>query len=98
MLTENEHYAIELTSKLGEVMREIIGDGPAASGDWGEFVAHIHPIQNMILAQCAARDYPERYRLMGGKSLLVSQPGKSLDESFFDDYEDIDDLLGWDGL
>lgn len=35
-LTPKEREAMDLTAKLAGVMREIIGDGPCAAGDWNE--------------------------------------------------------------
>ena len=40
--------------------------GPARDGDLAEVAFHVHGLQRMILAQAAARAYPERYRLRGG--------------------------------
>lgn len=35
------------------------------SADKQEAATHVHALQNMILAQAAARAYPRRYRLIG---------------------------------
>ena len=64
LLTETEHEAMDLTAELMRAMRQIMGDANIA-GDLNEAAAHIHGIQNMILANAAARAYPDRYRLLG---------------------------------
>jgi len=50
-------------------MKRIIGRGPTGEQDLSEFVIHLHAIQNMILAQAAARAYPDTYRLLGERLL-----------------------------
>jgi hypothetical protein len=66
LLTADEHRAMELTAELVNLMaRAVISYGDSRHGDIQELVEHIHGIQNMILAQAAARAYPDRYRLLG---------------------------------
>lgn len=66
LLTEAEHHAMYLTADLARTMGAIIGDGGApAASDFREVVVHIHALQHMIMAQAAARAYPDRYRLLG---------------------------------
>lgn len=64
-LTEDEHRAMELSGELATLIHRIIGDGPVAISDWAEAAGHIHSVQRNILAQAAARLYPDRYRLLG---------------------------------
>jgi hypothetical protein len=67
LLSQAEHRAMDLTGELVKlVTAEIVADGPTRIGDLSEFMANIHGIQNMILAQAAGRAYPDRYRLLGG--------------------------------
>lgn len=70
-LTDHEHRALDLTAELTNLVTGRIIGGTSVTqpriGDVGEFVGHIHAIQHMILAQAAARAYPERYRLLGYK-------------------------------
>lgn len=57
-----------LVSELGIIHNEILGlfgDEVSKTGDAMEVTHHIHALQNMLLAQCAARFYPHKYRLMG---------------------------------
>lgn len=44
---------------------EVVGKGPTATEDLAKLARHIHGVQNMILAQSTAREYPDRYRLLG---------------------------------
>jgi hypothetical protein len=64
-LTEDEHRAMELAAQLVNQVVRIMGFSDSRHGDIQELVWHIHGIQNMILAQAAARAYPDRYRLLG---------------------------------
>lgn len=64
-LTTEEHEAMVLSGKLAGAVRKIIGEGPTSEHDWAEAAAAIHVIQRMILAQSAAREYPDLYRLLG---------------------------------
>lgn len=65
-LTDVEHQALELTAELTNlVCGEIIAHGPSREQDVREFVAKIHDVQHLIMAQAAARAHPARYRLLG---------------------------------
>lgn len=65
--TKAEIHALNLTIELVNVMAQgVIGNGPSRDGDITELVAHIHPIQHMIMSQVAARAYPQQFRLLGG--------------------------------
>jgi hypothetical protein len=65
LLTAEEHEALQVSARLANLLRQIIGDGPQASHDWNEAAQRIHAVQHMILAQAAARAYPEKYRGLG---------------------------------
>jgi hypothetical protein len=74
-LTDAEHRAMILTGELYNLLAaEVVGTGPAAREDLAELGAHIHGVQNMILAQSAAREYPDRYRLLG-EVVVVCEAG-----------------------
>lgn len=66
-LTRTEH---ELLGKLTDVMRYFVliaGDNEATmDSDLREVASHVHALQNMVLAQSAAREYPS-YRPIGGR-------------------------------
>lgn len=63
-LTELEHSTIDI---LGLAYTNIvqITKGAEVSGDLAEAASRIHDLQNMVMANAAARAYPDRYRLLG---------------------------------
>lgn len=65
LLTEDEHYAMGLTGELADTLGRIVGADITRQADIAEACSHIHVVQHMILAQAAARAYPEQYRLLG---------------------------------
>lgn len=65
-LTADEHRFMDLTADLANLLARIVGHESSRAGDLNEAVAHIHALQAMVLAQAAARAYPDRYRLLGG--------------------------------
>ena len=66
MLTEAERRAIELAGQIASIYaKEIVISGPTRSADIAEFFARIHDIQHAVMAQAAARAYPDLYRLAG---------------------------------
>lgn len=70
LMTDAEHRAMDLTAQLWDLMvTEVIEDGPAADQDRREFAAQIHAVQHTIMAQVAARAYPDKYRTLGGDTL-----------------------------
>lgn len=71
LLTDAEHEAVAVAGRLAELIADIVADGPSAQGDITEAVHHIHAVQRMILAQAAARAYPDRYRLLGATVKLA---------------------------
>jgi hypothetical protein len=64
-LTDMEHQVMELTSQLWSALCSMTGYGRTRAEDLHEASLHIHALQNMVLAQAAARAYPDRYRLLG---------------------------------
>ena len=65
LLTDDEHAALELSGKLADALCCVVGRGRSREEDLRELLAHVHAIQNAVLAQAAARAYPDRYRLIG---------------------------------
>lgn len=66
MLSEQEQELMELLGQVATGMYEMML--PFDSGtesDYAEAVHYIHGLQNMVLAQAAARLYPDKYRLYG---------------------------------
>jgi hypothetical protein len=74
LLTEAEHEALAITAALAERLPPIFGNGPTTGIDLTVAWNHIHAVQRMILAQAAARAYPDRYRLLGGVDAHVPKP------------------------
>lgn len=66
LLTDQERELLALTGQVADQFARVIGDGPSRDGDVTEAVFHVHALQNMILAQAAARAYPDEFRLLGG--------------------------------
>lgn len=67
MLTYEEQSVVESLGYIYNHFCEIVGDGASRVDDLREVAFHIHALQNMILAQSAAREYPSQFRLMGGQ-------------------------------
>ena len=66
-LTEAEHAAVDaLGHAWGLVVAVINEGGNPETFDTHELVGHVHALQNAVLANAAARAYPETYRLLGG--------------------------------
>lgn len=66
LLTESEHEAIEAAGQLATLISErVIGSGPTRGDDIAEMEAALHVVQRMVMAQAAARAYPNSYRLLG---------------------------------
>jgi len=68
LLTVGEHGVMTLLAEVANRMTAIIGwnsTPKVGSGDLDEMVFYIHGLQHMVMAQAAARAYPEQYRLLG---------------------------------
>jgi hypothetical protein len=74
-LTPDELEALHLTAALSSVIKRIIESNEEMTGqepdagvayqDWDEVVVVVHHLQHLIMAQAAARAYPEQFRLLG---------------------------------
>jgi hypothetical protein len=73
LLTEAEHTIVTLLGRAASKFRiDVIGDsgelpvpGSVERDDLAEFVDKVHQLQHVVLAQAAARAYPNRYRSAG---------------------------------
>lgn len=65
LLTPDEHKAIEQAGTLWNLLCKIVDNGPTRDADLAELIVHIHAIQIRVMAQAAARAYPDNYRLAG---------------------------------
>lgn len=73
LMTPAEHRAMDLTADLYNLLvQEVVGEGASRRRDIEELAAAIHVLQERILAQAAARAYPDRYRLLGGDAPRLS--------------------------
>lgn len=64
LLTELEHSTIDLLAMVYSNIVQI-AKGAEVGGDLEEAASRVHDLQNMVMAQAAARAYPGRYRLFG---------------------------------
>jgi len=64
LLTSKEKLVL---AQLAEVWNGLceISAGPIAGADLGELVVHVHALQHAVMAQAAARAYPNEYRKLG---------------------------------
>lgn len=75
LLSDAEHRALQLTADLYNLIaNEIVGHDPSRHNDLAEAAYIIHRLQDMLLAQAAARAYPNRYRLLGELNLQRTEP------------------------
>lgn len=66
LLTDAEHLLIKQLGECATVYFDVVGTGRTATADINEFVHKIHDLQHAVMAQAAARAYPDLYRLAGG--------------------------------
>ena len=67
LMTKAEHELVELLGECFNRYAGIVGRGDTRGPDLTEFAARIHDLQHAVMAQAAARAYPSRYRLAGGR-------------------------------
>lgn len=66
LLTDEERRAIRLAGELSTYITDhIIGHGANRAQDIAELESDIHHIQRRVMAQAAARAYPNELRLLG---------------------------------
>lgn len=66
LLSEAELEAMSMTGALARQIRKVIGTGPQSEHDWAEMARMIHDIQHAVMAQAAARAFPDKFRMLGG--------------------------------
>lgn len=75
VLTADELYAMDLTAQLARALSRIVGNGPTRVDDLNELLGqHVHGIQHAVMAQAAARAYPDRFRLLGQTLTASADP------------------------
>jgi hypothetical protein len=65
LLTTLEESFINKAGELMNLYKLICGHSATRQADMAEMCGHIHVIQQAVMAQAAARAYPELYRLAG---------------------------------
>lgn len=65
LLTDGERKAVAMCAELWNQLVSIVNWGGTRLNDCRELAAHLHALQNAVLAQAAARAYPGQYRLLG---------------------------------
>ena len=65
LLTTDERAVVDMLGGVWNQLCSIVGDGPARDADLHEASIHVHALQNMVLAQAAARAFPDEFRLLG---------------------------------
>lgn len=71
LMTTDEHEAVRLAGELAALLAKIVGPACTREGDLNELITPLHTIQNAVLAQAAARAYPQKYRLLGRRHVRV---------------------------
>jgi hypothetical protein len=68
VLTDVEHKAMQLTADLwNQLCSAVVCGGSTRAADLSELAMHVHAIQHAVMAQAAARAYPDLYRPLGGQ-------------------------------
>ncbi len=65
LLTKTELEAVKALADAYGLVVATIGKGPSRSRDVAEVALHIHNLQHFVMAQAAARAYPDLFRLAG---------------------------------
>lgn len=72
-LTAAEHEAIAQAAKLWDTLCAVAEEDVTRSRDLSELAVHIHAIQHAVMANAAARVYPNLYRVMGGPPVPIQE-------------------------
>jgi len=65
LLTPDEMEAMRLSAELANMIARVVTWGPTRDADLAEIFVHLHAVQHAVLAQAAARAYPNDFRLLG---------------------------------
>jgi len=65
LLTIEEQSLVRALGDIWGDFCQVVDRGPTRDADLQEIVHHIHALQHKVLAQAAARAYPNNYRLLG---------------------------------
>ncbi len=61
-MTDEEHQVMDLLTQVANLM---LNWAPQDHPDRNEITTKVHDLQHMVMAQAAARAYPDRYRPIG---------------------------------
>lgn len=67
LLTDAEKKVIEDAGNLWMSICGVVGKESTRDADLKELIVHIHAIQRAVMANAAARAYPEEFRPLGGR-------------------------------
>jgi hypothetical protein len=96
LLTPLERQAVQQFADAWNTLCHVVGNGSTRERDLAEAAVHLHALQQMVLAQAAARAYPDLYRLAGEtvrtdnpprpivRPALVLEPCRTTAERFSD--------------
>lgn len=79
-LTTDELELLDALAGLYPKFEMIVGLGATRLADLNEIAAKIHDLQSMVMSQSAAREYPDRFRLLGKSRSNAPVDGTSLQE------------------
>jgi len=65
LLTDNERETVKLVGRVYQNIERMCSDSTTRSSDLVEAAIHCHALQQMVMAQAAARAYPDEFRLLG---------------------------------
>lgn len=66
LLTADEKKVINDAGQLWNAIAKLVPSGPTRDADLKELVVHVHSIQRAVMANAAARAYPDEFRILGG--------------------------------
>lgn len=77
LLTDAERAVIRKAGDLWGDLCAVVETGPTRDADLHELIVHVHAIQHTVMAQAAARAYPDEFRRFG---VTLSTPPASTPE------------------
>lgn len=82
-LTDEEMAIVTDLGGIWDRLCSIVGRDSSRSGDLSEACSHIHALQHMVMAQSAARQHPDKLRLLGERvtsgSFIIEPPAPVLE-------------------
>ena len=72
LLTDEERALIYDLGQIWNRLCAVVGFDVTREGDMAEIIIHVHALQQVLMAQAAARAYPHEYRLAGERVIDAS--------------------------